>query len=159
MWVDGSVAEWRRITDELVESGTFVRLNPELKPDSFWCRSDPSDVARVEDRTFICSRDPRDAGMTNNWADPDEMKGVLTGLFRKCMRGRTMYVIPYCMGPLTASEPMLGVELTDSPYVVVNMKIMTRMGDAVLNVLGTDGYFIPCVHSIGMPLECTQGMK
>ena len=99
MWVDGSAAEWRRITDELVESGTFVRLNPELKPDSFWCRSDPSDVARVEDRTFICSQDPSDAGMTNNWVDPDEMKVVLTGLFRNCMRGRTMYVIPYCMGP------------------------------------------------------------
>ena len=114
---------WRRITDELVDAGTFVRLNPDRKPDSFWCRSDPSDVARVEDRTFICSRDPGDAGVTNNWEDPDEMKRVLTGLFRDCMRGRTMYVIPYCMGPLTAPEPMLGVELTDSPYVVASMHI------------------------------------
>jgi len=152
VWVDGSAAEWRRITDELVESGTFVRLNPELKPDSFWCRSDPSDVARVEDRTFICSRDPRDAGMTNNWVDPDEMKGVLTGLFRNCMRGRTMYVIPYCMGPLTASEPMLGVELTDSPYVVASMHIMTRCGSPAMTLLGDDGEFVPGLHSVGAPL-------
>ena len=108
-WVDGSPEEWTRITDQLVENGTFVRLNPEKKPNSFWCASDPTDVARVEDRTFICSRDPTDAGPTNNWMDPDDMKAILTERFRGSMRGRTMYVIPYCMGPLTADEPMLGV--------------------------------------------------
>jgi len=115
VWCDGSADEWRRITDLLVASGTFVRLNEEKKPNSFYCASDPTDVARVEDRTFICSRDPGDCGTTNNWMDPDDMKAVLTERFRGSMRGRTMYVIPYCMGPLSADKPMLGVELTDSP--------------------------------------------
>jgi len=110
-WVDGSPEEWERITDLLVANGTFVRLNDARKPNSFWCASDPTDVARVEDRTFICSRDPRDAGATNNWMDPDDMKAILTERFRGCMRGRTMYVLPYCMGPLTADEPMLGSRL------------------------------------------------
>ncbi len=113
-WVDGSPEEWTRITDLLVENGTFVRLNDAKKPNSFWCASDPSDVARVEDRTFICSRDPKDAGATNNWMDPDDMKAIMTERFRGSMRGRTMYVLPYCMGPLDADEPMLGAEITDS---------------------------------------------
>ena len=117
-WVDGSPEEWTRITDQLVENGTFTRLNPDKKPNSFWCASDPTDVARVEDRTFICSRDPKDAGATNNWMDPDDMKAILTERFRGSMRGRTMYVLPYCMGPLTADEPMLGAEITDSLYVI-----------------------------------------
>ena len=123
----------------LVANGTFVRLNDEKKPNSFWCASDPTDVARVEDRTFICSRDPRDAGATNNWMDPDDMKAILTERFRGSMRGRTMYVLPYCMGPLEAEDPKLGIELTDSAYVVVSMKIMTRMGSAALAKIGTDG--------------------
>jgi phosphoenolpyruvate carboxykinase (GTP) len=153
VWVDGSAEEWRRITDELVDAGTFVRLNPDRKPDSFWCRSDPSDVARVEDRTFICSRDPRDAGITNNWVDPDEIRAVLTELYRGSMRGRTMYVIPYCMGPLTASEPMFGVELTDSAYVVASMHIMTRCGSEVLARFTDDVPFVAGLHSVGAPLE------
>jgi phosphoenolpyruvate carboxykinase (GTP) len=152
VWVDGSAAEWRRITDQLVDAGTFVRLNPDRKPDSFWSQSDPSDVARVEDRTFICSRDPRDAGVTNNWVDPDEMRAVLTDRFRGSMHGRTMYVIPYCMGPLTAPEPLLGVELTDSAYVVASMHIMTRCGSPALALLGDDREFVPGLHSVGAPL-------
>jgi phosphoenolpyruvate carboxykinase (GTP) len=154
-WADGSPAEWRRITDLLIENGTVVRLNPDKKPNSFWCASDPSDVARVEDRTFICSRDPRDAGPTNNWMDPDDMKAVLTERFRGSMRGRTMYVLPYCMGPLTADEPMLGAEITDSPYVVASMHIMTRLGTKALELFTKDGVeqpFVPGVHSVGAPL-------
>jgi phosphoenolpyruvate carboxykinase (GTP) len=158
-WVDGSPEEWTRITDLLVANGTFVRLDEQKKPNSFWCASDPTDVARVEDRTFICSRDPRDAGATNNWMDPDDMKTILMERFRGCMRGRTMYVLPYCMGPLTADEPMLGVEITDSPYVVASMQIMTRLGTKALELFTKDGVdqpFVPGLHSVGAPLEPGQ---
>ena len=154
-WVDGSPAEWTRITDLLVEAGTFVRLNAEKKPDSFWCASDPTDVARVEDRTFICSRDPKDAGATNNWMDPDDMKTIMIERYRGAMRGRTMYVLPYCMGPYNADEPMLGAEITDSPYVVASMHIMTRVGTKALELFTKDGVeqsFVPGVHSVGAPL-------
>jgi phosphoenolpyruvate carboxykinase (GTP) len=155
-WVDGSAQEWTRITELLVASGTFTRLDPDRKPNSFWCASDPSDVARVEDRTFICSRDRRDAGATNNWMDPNDMKAILTERFRGSMHGRTMYVIPYCMGPLTTSAPRLGVEITDSPYVVASMHIMTRCGQAALERFGTDAPFVPGLHSVGAPLESGQ---
>jgi phosphoenolpyruvate carboxykinase (GTP) len=155
-WVDGSPEEWTRITDLLVENGTFVRLNDKKKPNSFWCASDPTDVARVEDRTFICSRDPKDAGATNNWMDPDDMKAIMIERFRGSMRGRTMYVLPYCMGPLNADEPMLGAEITDSAYVVASMHIMTRLGRKALELFTKDGVeqpFVPGLHSIGAPLE------
>ncbi|HEX2904667.1 MAG TPA: phosphoenolpyruvate carboxykinase (GTP) [Jatrophihabitans sp.] len=155
VWCDGSEQEWVRITDQLVAAGTFVRLADDKKPNSFYCASDPTDVARVEDRTFICSRNPADCGPTNNWMDPDDMKAVLTERFRGCMRGRTMYVIPYCMGPLAADEPQLGVELTDSPYVVASMHIMTRMGSRALAKFVKDGVEQPYVaglHSVGAPL-------
>ncbi|MEP6598168.1 MAG: phosphoenolpyruvate carboxykinase (GTP) [Actinomycetota bacterium] len=156
VWVDGSAEEWTRITDELVAAGTFTRLDPTKKPNSFWCRSDPTDVARVEDRTFICSRDQRDAGPTNNWMDPDDMKAVLTERFRGSMRGRTMYVIPYCMGPLSADQPLLGVELTDSPYVVASMHIMTRCGSRALEKFGDEAEFVPGLHSVGAPLDSPE---
>src|SRR5690348_13912313 len=152
-WVDGSPEEWTRITDLLVANGTFTRLNPAIKANSFHCASDPTDVARVEDRTFICSRDPRDAGATNNWMDPDDMKAILTERFRGSMRGRTMYVIPYCMGPLNADEPMLGVEITDSAYVVASMHIMTRLGSKALALFTSDRDFVPGLHSVGAPLD------
>jgi phosphoenolpyruvate carboxykinase (GTP) len=155
-WCDGSAEEWRRLTDLLVAAGTFKRLDEGKKPNSFWCASDPTDVARVEDRTFICSVDERDAGPTNNWMAPADMKAVMTELFAGSMRGRTMYVIPYCMGPLDAESPQLGVELTDSPYVVVSMHIMTRMGSRVLPLFGDDADFVPGVHSVGAPLEPGQ---
>jgi phosphoenolpyruvate carboxykinase (GTP) len=155
-WVDGSPEEWTRITDLLVESGTFTRLNAEKKPNSFWCASDPTDVARVEDRTFICSVDPKDAGATNNWMAPDDMKAIMTELYRGSMRGRTMYVLPYCMGPLNADEPMLGVEITDSPYVVASMHIMTRLGTKALALFTEDRPFVPGLHSVGAPLEPGQ---
>ncbi|MGI5247257.1 phosphoenolpyruvate carboxykinase (GTP) [Dactylosporangium sp. CA-139066] len=154
VWCDGSEGEWRRMTDELVESGALVRLA--ARPNSFWARTDPSDVARVEERTFICSADEADAGPTNNWMAPEEMKRRMTELYDGCMRGRTMYVIPFCMGSLDAEQPMFGVEVTDSPYVVASMRIMTRMGTAVLERMGADAAFVPCLHSVGAPLEHGQ---
>jgi phosphoenolpyruvate carboxykinase (GTP) len=155
-WCDGSAEEWTRITDLLVESGTFTRLNPAIKPNSFWCASDPSDVARVENQTFICSATRGDAGPTNNWMDPAEMKTLLTTHLTGSMRGRTLYVIPYCMGPLTAAEPKLGVQLTDSPYVVASMHVMTRMGTSALDLFGDDAPFVAGLHSVGAPLAADQ---
>jgi phosphoenolpyruvate carboxykinase (GTP) len=152
VWADGSDAEWTRLTNTLVESGTFRRLDPARKPNSFWCASDPADVARVEDRTFICSPTAAEAGPTNNWADPDQMRATLRSLFDGCMRGRTMYVAPYCMGPLSASRPMLGVEITDSAYVVASMRIMTRMGAGALAAFADDIPWVAGVHSVGAPL-------
>ena len=156
VFADGSVEEYQRLCDQLVAAGTFTPLSDSEEPSSYLARSEPSDVARVESRTYICSEREVDAGPTNNWMAPDEMRATMTELYRGCMRGRTMYVVPFCMGPLGADDPKLGVEITDSEYVVVSMRTMTRMGKAALAKLGDDGFFVKALHSIGAPLEPGQ---
>src|SRR5947199_869158 len=155
-WFEGSDEEYELLNKQLVEAGTLVELDPAKRPGSYWAASDPGDVARVEDRTFICSERETDAGPTNNWIAPAQMRGIFTELYAGCMRGRIMYVVPFCMGPLGGQISQLGVEITDSAYVAVSMRIMTRMGTAALRAIEGSGSFVHAVHSVGAPLEPGQ---